>query len=84
MNVRDTNDNKPIFTKNVYEVKIGQRHKVGEKVVTVRADDTDSGALGKVCICLSLCLSIHLYNYLSMHSGGLCAAHSVFILCHRL
>lgn len=48
VHVRDANDNAPIFEHANYTAKIGLQHEIGENVLTVKAHDADSGALGQV------------------------------------
>lgn len=41
--ISDVNDNKPIFTKSVYEVNVEEDQDVGSTVTTVSANDEDEG-----------------------------------------
>ncbi|KAM6970543.1 protocadherin beta-15-like [Aplochiton taeniatus] len=46
--VLDANDNKPLFSKNVYEVSIAENSPISYLVVIVSATDADDGANGEV------------------------------------
>ena len=46
--VTDVNDNTPIFTMNPYTASIEEHSSTGTPVITVQADDDDSGLLGQV------------------------------------
>nr|VZI01730.1 unnamed protein product [Spirometra erinaceieuropaei] len=46
--VTDVNDNKPVFERALYEVKISENMTVGSVVTTVHATDLDSGNFGKI------------------------------------
>ncbi|XP_053127320.1 neural-cadherin-like [Hemicordylus capensis] len=46
--ISDVNDNKPIFTKSVYEINVDEDRDVGSTVVTVSANDEDEGANAKL------------------------------------
>ena len=46
--VTDVNDNSPIFTMNPYTASVVEGSSAGTPVVTVQADDADSGLLGQV------------------------------------
>ena len=46
--VIDENDNSPIFTMNPYTASVDEHSSTGTTVVTVQADDADSGLLGQV------------------------------------
>ena len=46
--VTDVNDNSPVFTMNPYTASVAEGSSVGTSVVTVQADDADSGLLGQV------------------------------------
>ena len=46
--VIDENDNSPIFTMNPYRVSVEEHSSTGTPVITVQADDADSGILGQV------------------------------------
>uniref|UniRef100_A0A673FMN3 Cadherin domain-containing protein n=1 Tax=Sinocyclocheilus rhinocerous TaxID=307959 RepID=A0A673FMN3_9TELE len=43
VDVMDVNDNKPIFTKPLYKVKVKENTPIGTKVTTVSASDLDEG-----------------------------------------
>ncbi len=44
----DENDNSPVFTMNPYTASVAEHSDPDTLVVTVRADDADSGVLGQV------------------------------------
>ena len=46
--VIDENDNSPIFTMDLYRVSVEEHSNIGTPVITVQADDDDSGILGQV------------------------------------
>ncbi|XP_036846209.1 protocadherin beta-15 isoform X18 [Oncorhynchus mykiss] len=46
--VLDANDNKPVFSQNVYKVSVPENAPIGSLVVTVTATDADEGANGEV------------------------------------
>ena len=46
--VIDENDNSPIFTMDPYRVSVEEHSSTGTPVITVQADDADSGILGQV------------------------------------
>ena len=46
--VIDDNDNSPIFTMDPYRVSVEEHSSTGTPVITVQADDDDSGILGQV------------------------------------
>ncbi|XP_071025866.1 protocadherin beta-15-like [Oncorhynchus clarkii lewisi] len=46
--VLDANDNKPVFSQNVYKVSVPENSPIGSLVVTVTATDADQGANGEV------------------------------------
>ncbi|GAB1604334.1 putative protocadherin beta-18, partial [Argonauta hians] len=46
--VTDENDNQPVFSKNVYNVSINNRHDIYTPIVTVSATDLDSGENGEI------------------------------------
>ncbi|XP_045080320.1 protocadherin beta-16-like isoform X17 [Coregonus clupeaformis] len=46
--VLDANDNKPVFSQNVYKVSVPENYPIGSLVVTVTATDADEGANGEV------------------------------------
>ena len=46
--VIDENDNSPIFTMDPYRVSVEEHNSTGTPVITVQADDADSGVLGEV------------------------------------
>ncbi len=43
VNVMDVNDNKPIFSKPLYKVKVKENTQIGTKIVSVSASDLDEG-----------------------------------------
>ncbi|XP_058646309.1 protocadherin alpha-3-like isoform X45 [Onychostoma macrolepis] len=43
VNVMDVNDNKPIFSKPLYKVKVKENIQIGTKIVSVSASDLDEG-----------------------------------------
>lgn len=45
--ISDVNDNKPVFTKSVYEVNVDEDQDVGSTVLTVSANDEDEGELSE-------------------------------------
>ena len=53
INVKDQNDNIPRFTQTLYNVSISENSMFGSSVVTVQADDSDSGENGHVTYSLS-------------------------------
>ncbi|KAJ7311916.1 hypothetical protein JRQ81_006236, partial [Phrynocephalus forsythii] len=46
--ISDMNDNKPAFTKSVYEVNVDEDQDVGSTVITVSANDEDEGTNAKL------------------------------------
>ncbi|XP_056358640.1 protocadherin gamma-B5-like [Oenanthe melanoleuca] len=48
INVTDANDNKPVFSKRVYETRVAENLPVGSPVVRVVATDADIGSNGRV------------------------------------
>ena len=50
MNVKDVNDNGPIFSPSTYTMAVSENVTVGTSVLTVFASDADTG------------MSIHLFN----------------------
>lgn len=45
INVEDVNDNSPFFNQTVYDGVISETQDVGKSVMTVKADDRDSGTI---------------------------------------
>ncbi|NP_001019270.1 protocadherin 1 alpha 4 precursor [Danio rerio] len=43
VNVKDINDNKPVFSKSLYKVKVKENTPVGTKIISVSARDLDEG-----------------------------------------
>ncbi len=43
VNVMDVNDNKPIFSKPLYKVKVKENSPIGTKIISVSASDLDEG-----------------------------------------
>ncbi len=43
VNVMDVNDNKPIFSKPLYKVKVKENTQIGTKIISVSASDLDEG-----------------------------------------
>ncbi|NXM77354.1 PCDGH protein, partial [Serilophus lunatus] len=48
VNVTDANDNKPAFTKRVYDARVAENLPAGSLVLRVRATDEDAGSNGQV------------------------------------
>ncbi|XP_013390955.1 cadherin-related tumor suppressor-like [Lingula anatina] len=48
MNVKDTNDNAPVFDPSTYSVEVFENVTVGTSIVTVSASDTDTGTNGEI------------------------------------
>uniref|UniRef100_A0A8C3U2Q5 Cadherin domain-containing protein n=1 Tax=Catharus ustulatus TaxID=91951 RepID=A0A8C3U2Q5_CATUS len=48
INVTDLNDNPPLFSKGVYEARVGENLPAGSLVLQVRATDADAGTNGRV------------------------------------
>ena len=48
VNVHDINDNKPLFSKSLYKVKVDENVRVGFSVITVSATDADEGLNGEI------------------------------------
>ncbi|NWW41729.1 PCDGF protein, partial [Panurus biarmicus] len=48
VNVTDANDNPPVFSKSVYEVRVAENLPVESVVLRVRATDADAGSNGRV------------------------------------
>ncbi|KAJ7415070.1 protocadherin gamma-B5-like protein [Willisornis vidua] len=48
INVTDANDNPPVFSKSVYEARVGENVPAGSLVLQVRATDADVGSNGQV------------------------------------
>ncbi|NXT63465.1 PCDGE protein, partial [Chaetops frenatus] len=48
VNVTDANDNPPVFSKSVYEVRLSENLPVESLVLRVRATDADAGSNGRV------------------------------------
>ncbi|XP_062342270.1 protocadherin beta-16-like [Osmerus eperlanus] len=46
--VLDANDNKPVFSQNIYEVNLPENSPIGSVLITVSATDADEGANGEV------------------------------------
>ncbi|NXU48143.1 CADN protein, partial [Turnix velox] len=46
--ISDVNDNKPVFTQNVYEVNVDEDQDVGSTIITVSANDEDEGTNAKL------------------------------------
>jgi protocadherin gamma subfamily A/protocadherin delta 1/protocadherin delta 2 len=46
-NVKDTNDNTPVFEQGIYDVAILENVTVGTSIVQVQAPDVDTGKLTK-------------------------------------
>ncbi|NXG56211.1 CADN protein, partial [Hemiprocne comata] len=46
--ISDVNDNKPVFTRNVYEVNVDEDQAVGSTIITVTASDEDEGTNAKL------------------------------------
>ncbi|XP_053093219.1 protocadherin alpha-4-like [Pangasianodon hypophthalmus] len=46
--VLDTNDNRPVFSQNVYSVTLQENAPVGTVVITVNATDSDQGSNGNI------------------------------------
>ncbi|XP_053180036.1 protocadherin alpha-8-like [Scomber japonicus] len=53
INVLDTNDNIPVFTKPLYKTSITENVPVGASVITVTASDADEGPNGEISYSLS-------------------------------
>ncbi|GAB1604419.1 protocadherin gamma-B1-like [Argonauta hians] len=51
--VTDENDNAPIFVQNKYNVSINNTHKINKPIVTLQANDIDTGNNGKIYYYLS-------------------------------
>uniref|UniRef100_A0A4W4E823 Cadherin domain-containing protein n=1 Tax=Electrophorus electricus TaxID=8005 RepID=A0A4W4E823_ELEEL len=48
INVMDVNDNKPVFSKSLYKVKIKENVSVGTKIMSLTATDLDEGTNSKI------------------------------------
>ncbi|KAK3596464.1 hypothetical protein CHS0354_000933 [Potamilus streckersoni] len=59
--ILDENDNSPRFTKPLYETSIYENNKLGESIVTVTADDIDSGTNADIVYRLSSSGSEYVY-----------------------
>ncbi|NP_001019268.1 protocadherin 1 alpha 3 precursor [Danio rerio] len=46
--VMDVNDNKPIFSKSLYKVKVKENSQFGAKIITISASDLDEGTNGQI------------------------------------
>ena len=46
VHIRDTNDNSPVFNKELYEVEIAEDVQRGATIAWIRATDEDSGLFG--------------------------------------
>ncbi len=44
----DVNDNKPIFSKPLYKVKVKENTQIGTKIITVSASDLDEGISSEI------------------------------------
>ncbi|NXB42530.1 PCDGF protein, partial [Leucopsar rothschildi] len=51
INVTDANDNKPVFSKRVYEARVAENLPVGSLVLQVVATDADIGSNGRIFYC---------------------------------
>ena len=64
--VTDVNDNSPIFTTDTYTAQVDEHSDTGTLVITVQADDADSGLLGQV----RYSISNHDANVFSINETG--------------
>ncbi|NWQ72596.1 PCDGH protein, partial [Neopipo cinnamomea] len=48
INVTDLNDNRPVFSRNIYEARVAENLPAGSLVLRVRATDADAGSNGRV------------------------------------
>ncbi|KAJ7415622.1 hypothetical protein WISP_77165 [Willisornis vidua] len=48
VNVSDANDNRPVFSKSVYEARLAENLPAGSLILRVRATDADAGSNGQV------------------------------------
>lgn len=69
VNLQDSNDNSPIFTKNSYHVRVEENSVVGTKIADIMATDKDSGVYGKILYVLKGFGSDNFYT--DKESGGL-------------
>lgn len=69
VNLQDSNDNSPIFTKGSYHVRIEENSAVGTKIADIIATDKDSGIYGKILYVLKGFGSDNFYT--DKESGGL-------------
>lgn len=69
VNLQDSNDNSPIFTKPSYHVHVEENSKIGTRIAEMVATDKDSGNYGKIFYLLKGFGSD--YFYTDKESGGL-------------
>lgn len=69
VNLQDSNDNSPIFTKGSYHVRIEENSAAGAKIADIMATDKDSGIYGKILYVLKGFGSDNFYT--DKESGGL-------------
>ncbi|CAH8448093.1 unnamed protein product [Schistosoma haematobium] len=48
LSIRDVNDHKPIFENSIYHMSIQENNPIGEKVVQIRAHDSDEGENARI------------------------------------
>uniref|UniRef100_A0A6Q2ZH60 Cadherin domain-containing protein n=1 Tax=Esox lucius TaxID=8010 RepID=A0A6Q2ZH60_ESOLU len=65
--VLDANDNKPVFSQNVYKVSVPENSPLGALVVTVTATDADEGVNGEVTFGFGS-ISDEVYKLFSLNS----------------
>lgn len=70
--VSDVNDNKPVFQKSIYEVRISENTSIGTVVATIVATDADSREFGKIKyrIGQSYDQNVHRYFEVNEDSGA--------------
>ncbi|KAM3612183.1 uncharacterized protein V6R79_004086 [Siganus canaliculatus] len=62
VNVIDVNDNVPLFSKDIYSVRVSENAPVGTAVIQVNATDLDEGANGDVVYSLSKSMNENILN----------------------
>uniref|UniRef100_A0A3Q2YZR5 Si:ch73-379j16.2 n=1 Tax=Hippocampus comes TaxID=109280 RepID=A0A3Q2YZR5_HIPCM len=67
--VLDSNDNRPIFSQEIYEITITENIETGTSIFRVNATDPDEGSNGEIDYILSKTLSRDIYDIVEMDKG---------------
>ncbi|XP_051936458.1 protocadherin alpha-8-like isoform X2 [Hippocampus zosterae] len=67
--VLDSNDNRPIFSQEIYEITIAENIETGTSIFRVNAIDPDEGSNGEIDYIFSKTLSRDIYDIFEMDKG---------------